>query len=142
MPEWLQWVTSGGAVGALCMAFATYIKTRPAMKKIELEGEAALWARIERLEAEAKAERQSCDERIQRLEDRHTEALETLRRELAGEVQILRHDRNNIKSAMNYLLISIKKIDHPELQDIAAEAEAMLARGDELIAIERGAMKS
>lgn len=137
--EWLQWLTASGALGALGVAFATYLKTRPAMKAAAIQGEAALWLRIEKLETGAEAERKSCDDRLARLEERHAAAIAEVRRELSGEVQVLRHDRNNIKMAMNYLLTSIKKIDHPALRDIAAEAEAMLARGDELIALEKGA---
>lgn len=140
--DWLQWITASGAVGALGVALATYLKTRPAMKAAQVQGEAALWARIEKVEAAAATERNNCDERIARLEDRHSAAISDLRTELSGDVQILRHDRNNVMTALNYLLTRIKKIDHPELRDIAAEAEEMLARGAELIAIEKGARKA
>lgn len=140
--EWWQWLAASGAMGVLGGAITTYIKNRPAMKKVELEGEAALWAEVRLLKDEAAKERTNCDERITRLEDRHASALSELRTEMAGDVAILRHDRNNVMQALNYLLTRIKKIDHPELRDIAAEAEEMLARGQELIALEKGARKA
>lgn len=140
--DWLQWLTASGAVGALGVALATYLRTRPAMKAAEIQGEAALWARIEKLESGLETERKSCDERISRLEERHTSAIFDVRKELSGEVSILRHERNNIKMAMTFLITSVRKIDHPELQAIATETEEMLKRGDELIALEKGAQKS
>jgi hypothetical protein len=140
--DWVQMLTAGGAIGAFGTAIATWVRTRPAMKLAEIQGEAALWARIEKVEAAAEAERKSCDERIGRLEERHAAAIAEVRKELTGEVQILRHERNNIKQAMTFLLTSIRKIDHPALQAIATEAEEMLKRGDQLIALEKGAQKA
>lgn len=137
----LQILTTTGAVSALGVALASYLKTRPAMKTAEVQGEAALWAQIAELRKEAKQEREQCDDRIARLEDRHAAAISELRAEITAEVMVIRHDRNNVKQALNYILIRIKAIENPDLQALAAEAEAMLARGEETIALEKGAMK-
>ena len=112
-----------------------------AMRAVQVQGEAALWARISTLEDELRSERDRSEERITRLEARHAAALAELRAEFVADVSIARHDRNNTRQVLVYLLTRIKKIDHPDLQELAAEAEAMLSRGEETLALEKGAMK-
>lgn len=68
MPDWLQWVGTIGGILGLGTALATWLKTRPAMKEVELKGEDALWSEIAELRAELKAEREECKLRINSLE--------------------------------------------------------------------------
>ncbi len=134
--DWLQWLTTGSAFAALGGALATWLKTRPAMAKVELEGEAALWTRIATLEGEIKRERDLCEERISRLDERNAEALG----EMKGALRVLRHERNNINAGFNALLTMIKRLDNPELSEIAATVEEMVAKGAEEIAVEKAAL--
>lgn len=134
--DWLQWLTASGAVGAMGLALATYLKTRPAMKIAELQGEQALWAEIATMRAELTTERKSCDERIERMEQRHAEDNAKLDREL----RVLRHDRNNVRQALNAMFVMLKR-EGADVPEIVAAVEEMLKRGDEVIAIEKGAMR-
>lgn len=134
--DWLQWLTASGAVGAMGLALATYLKTRPAMKIAEVQGEQALWARIAALEAQQETERKSCDERIERIEQRHTEDVGKLEREM----RVLRHDRNNVRQALNAMFVMLKR-EGADVATVVADIEDMLKRGDEVIAIEKGVMR-
>ncbi len=136
--DWLQWLTASGAVGALGAALATFLRTRPAMKTAQVQGEAALWTRIAALETAQERERNTYEERIDRIERRYEADI----KELKGEIQVLRHDRNNVRQGLNALLAMIKRIDNPELSDIAAAIEDMVARGDVAIATEKAALLS
>lgn len=142
MPEWLQWVGTVGGVLGLGTALATWLRTRPKMKEVELKGEDALWARIAKLEAageaqsaELKRERELCDERIGRIEARHADDVGKLER----EVRVLRHDRNNVRQALNAMFVMLKRED-ADVPAIVADIEEMLERGDKVIAVEKGAM--
>lgn len=66
--DWIQLLTAGGAFTALGVALATWLSTRPKMKAVELQGEAALWVQIAKLQSEAKNEREECGRRIAILE--------------------------------------------------------------------------
>lgn len=132
--DWLQLLTATGAVGALGTALATYIKTRPAMKTAEIQGEAALWARIAILDAkmEASDERarltaEECEKRIDKLE---------------AEKAILRHERNNLRAGFNAFLALTKRLDIPELRQVAETVEDMVTRGDQAIAVEKAAVSA
>lgn len=140
MNEWLQWLTSGGMVLALATALAAYFRQRPAMKEAQIHGEAALWERIRALEETNAKDREACDERITRSDQRHDAAISELRSEMEEKVSTIRHDRNGLRQVLNFILSGIRKIDHHELRDLATEAEEMLARHDELLALEKGAI--
>lgn len=145
MPEWfLQWFPAGVAVTAAGTVLVALVKTWPAMKKVELEGEAALWAEIRLMRNEAKQAKIACDEQIARLEKSHDERIErlTARYEAAlgkaeAETQIARHERTNMRGALNAFFVMIKRIDNPELASIAEAVEDMITRGDQAIAIEK-----
>jgi hypothetical protein len=49
--DWSQILTASGAIGALGLALATWLRTRPAMKLAQAQADGPLWARIEKLEA-------------------------------------------------------------------------------------------
>lgn len=49
--EWWQILAAIGASGIFGGAVATWLRTRPAMKIAQTQGEMPLWARIEKLEA-------------------------------------------------------------------------------------------
>lgn len=132
-----QWLTSGGALTALGLALATYLKTRPAMKAEQVKAEAALWLEINSLRAEQKLERKDCEERITRIEARHDKEMA----EMKGEISILRHDRNNVRQGFNALLAMIKRHENSELSGIAETVEEMVARGDGPIAIEKATIR-
>lgn len=135
--EWLQMATAGGAFGAVGLASAAYLKTRPAYKVAVIQGEAALWAEVHALRAEVKRERDECDKRIDRIETRHA-AMEA---KLEGEVSVLRHDRNNTEQAFTFVLASMRRLNSPEMGSIAEAAEEMLAKGKAVIALEKGALR-
>lgn len=140
--ELLQWLITGGAMGALGLSIATYLKTRPVMKEAELKGEDALWAEIralraraEAMTAEAKADRLACEERVERIETRYLAEIEGLH----AEIRVLRHDRNNLHAGFTAMLAMLKRPDANVPQVIAA-VEEMVAKGSELVAIERAAL--
>jgi hypothetical protein len=135
--EWLQLATAGGAFGALGLAAAAFLKTRPAMKQAQIQGEAALWAEVHTLRAELKREREECDKRIDRIEERHLREIADLK----GELSVQRHDRNNIKQAFNFVIISMRRMNNEELSGIAEAAEEMMHKGDEVVAKEKGALR-
>lgn len=136
MEPWLQWLTSGAAVTALGATLATYLKTRPAMKAAQLQGEQALWARVNELETKLDARDDECERRIERMTERADAAMA----EMKAEVQVLRHDRNNVRAGFNALLAMIKRLDNAELSSIAGAVEEMVSRGDQAIAIEKAAI--
>lgn len=138
--DWAQWLPSVGAVGALALALAAWLRARPAMRLADLQGEAKLWERIVALETKAEeqdkrllAERQQCDERIARVEERHDEAMAGV----DAKIRILRHERNNLRQSINALFARLKR-NPEEVAEAIEMAEAMLARGDETIAVEKG----
>jgi hypothetical protein len=144
--DWIQWVTSGGALGALGLALATYLRTRPAMRSEELKGEEALWREINNLRSEAKSDRQACEERVERMQERHNRAIDEMKAEhqeslglLEAEIRVLRHDRNNLRAGFNAMLAMLKRPD-ANVPEVIAAVEEMVARGDEVIAIERTAI--
>lgn len=129
-PDWAQWALALLGAGGVGGVITTLIKTRPAMRTVELQGEGALWARIASLEArlEASDERarlaaEDCEKRIDKIE---------------AEKAVLRHERNNLKAGFNAFLALTKRLDNPELSAIAETVEDMVTRGDQAIAIERG----
>jgi len=145
--DWAQILTSTGSIGAVAMAAAAWIKTRPALitaetqsevaiKEVELKGEDALWRRVVALEDKLEAERSECDERIGRMEERHGKDI----REIRGQVQILRHERNNIRMALIGLFAAIKRTDDDEMKRIVVLVEEMFERGDRTIAVEKAEM--
>jgi Rad3-related DNA helicase len=136
MMDWLQILIPTIASGIFGGAFATWLKTRPQMAKVELEGEAALWGQISELRNEVKRERDLCEERISRIDERNDAALSKMEATLG----IIRHERNNASAGFNALLTKIKRLDNPELSAIAEEVEEMVRRGDELIAVEKVAL--
>lgn len=130
------------ASGIFGGAVATWLRTRPAMKEAELKGEAALWIEIRDLKKEGLTlrhelarERDACDERIERIEKRHESDLE----KMSAEVRILRHDRNNVRQALNAMFAMLKR-DGADVVEVVAAIEEMLRRGDEVIAVEKGAL--
>lgn len=142
--EWVALLVPAIASGLLGGAVATWLRTRPLMKKVEIEGEAALWARIEKLEAKLEAqgtqlddERRASNERFDRQEERHASEL----REVKGELTLMRHDRNNLKMAVTFMVTRIKAVENDEMRQIAVEAEEMMTRGEQILATERGAMR-
>lgn len=142
--DWSQILTTSGVLGALGIAAAAYFKARPHMKLAELQSEAALWKRIAALEAKAEQqdlrlaqEREMCDERINRIEARHSEDVT----ELKNEIQTLRHDRNNVRQALNAMFVMLKQ-DECDVPQVVAAIEDMLTRGDEVIAVEKATMAS
>lgn len=80
-----QILTTSGAVGAFGLAFGTYWRVRPAMKKVQIEGESALWAEINKLRAEARAEQEKYGLRIAEMEA----TIADLRHDLANETASL-----------------------------------------------------
>lgn len=138
MPWWSQLLlvlVPAVASGIFGGAVATWLRTRPKLKEIELQGEAALWTRIAALEASQESERKTCDERIERIESRHAEDVGKLER----EVRVLRHDRNNVRQALNAMFVMLKRED-ANVPAIVADIEDMLERGDKVIALEKGAL--
>jgi hypothetical protein len=135
MGDWLEWLMVPGVAGALALALAAYLKTRPAMKEAQVHGEAALWAEIGALRAELKRERELCDERIGRMEERHAAEFGAVN----AEVQVLRHDRNNVRQALNAMFAMLKQ-EGFDVAHVVAAIEDMLKNGDEVIAIEKAAM--
>lgn len=106
--DWLQVLTAGGAVTAAGGAMATYIKTRPAMKTVELQGEGALWARISALEAkvdEANSARlraeEDCERRLNVLETNHDKTRDAYEAKLTD----IRHERNNLKQMLQMICV-------------------------------------
>lgn len=143
-----------GGIGGLCVAGAVTLavswvrglpdRTRASaeMKRVDLDERQQLWARITALEAaqekhagELERERDDCERRIERIEVRSDAALAELR----AEMRVVRHDRNNLQQAFNSLLMLIKRMDHPDLQGAAQMVEEMLTRGEQAVALERGA---
>lgn len=134
MPDWLQYVISGSTVTAAAAMAATYIRTRPKMRTVELQGEAALWAEIRIMRGEAERSKEECDERIERLTARYDAAVV----KAEAEARVARHERNNLKQAINFLFASIRRMNNTELSSIAEQAEEMITRGEQMIAIEKG----
>lgn len=66
--DWLQFVIPTIASSVVAGALATWLRTRPRMKEVELQGEAALWQEIRLLKAEATTEKEECRKRIASLE--------------------------------------------------------------------------
>ena len=134
-------------------AVMTWLQTRAPLKQAETEGmkaeqtgEALLRADLMRMigelggkldAAERRHDEQTkeCDERIRRMEERHSAQITAV----TADIKTFRHERNNFRQGFNYLIMRIKAHGDPSLAQIAAEAEGMIARGDELIAIENGA---
>lgn len=133
--DWLQWLTSGGVVAAIAVAVAAWLKTRPAMKEAELHGEAALWTEIAALRKEVTRERELCEERITRIEERHSAEQAVV----YAELQVLRHDRNNVRQALNAMFAMLKR-DGADVVEVVAAIEEMLRNGDDAIAAERAAI--
>lgn len=117
------------------MAFATYLRTRPAMRKVELEGESALWAQIRLMQADSERSHKECEERIDRLTKRYEEALA----KSEAQTSIMRHERNNYSAGLKAFLTMVKRLDNPELANIAEAVEDMIVQGENAIAIEKGA---
>jgi hypothetical protein len=138
MTDWLPLLVPTVASGIFGGAVATWLRTRPAMAKVELEGAAALWAELRTLREELGRERELCDERIGRIEARN----ERDRGEMKGALRVLRHERNNISQGFNALLTMIKRLDNPQLSGIAATVEEMVAKGAEQIAVEKAALSN
>lgn len=141
-----RWLISAGALSAFSLALAAFIRTRPAMKTAMLKGEDALWHRIEIIEAKAEADRVACEQRVERMQERHTAEIEAIKNEHAdsmllmeAEIRVLRHDRNNLRSGFNAMLAMLKRPDANVPQVIAA-VEEMVSKGDEVLAIERAAL--
>lgn len=131
----LQSVSPYGAIAALGIAIATWVRTRPAMKAAQVQGEAALWKRIEALEVENRKDREACEERIVRIETRH----ETDQREMKAEIRVLRHDRNNVRQALNAMFVMLRR-EGADVPQIVAAVEDLLKKGDEVIAVEKAAI--
>lgn len=134
-------LTPWAAFLAFCIAL---VRIWPSLRKIKLEGDTSLrgdlLARIAAVEAEAKAERENarrvaedCDQRIDRIVERHDKAMD----EMKAEIRVMRHDRNNVKAGFNALLAMIKRLDNPDLSTIAETVEEMVSRGDQAVAIEK-----
>lgn len=143
MMDWLLILIPTIASGIFGGAVATWLRTRPRMKEVELQGEAQLWTRIAALEARAELqdtrlqqEREQCDERIARIEQRHDAEMV----ELKGQVQVLRHDRNNLRQCFNAMIAMLKQ-EGADVAQVVASIEEMLAHGDKVIAVEKGSMR-
>jgi hypothetical protein len=113
--DWLQWITASGAVGALGLAVATWLKQRPAMKLAETQGEQSLWAEIAQLKREAKAEREECGHRISTLEAKVAD----LEHDLASETMnfdafLMIAEANPERLAEMLPAISEKRREHKE----------------------------
>lgn len=132
---WLQWLTPAGILGAVAIAVAAYFKQRPPMKLAELQGEAQLWAEIGSLRDELKRERELCDERIDRIEKRHEQAVA----ELNGQILVFRHERNNLRACFNAMIAMLKQ-EGADISRVVATIEDMMARGDEVVAKEKAAL--
>lgn len=133
--EWVQFFVAAVASGIFGGALATYLRTRPQMRAVELQGEDKLWAEIATLRGELKAEREECDKRIERIEERADAAV----KELKAQIQVLRHDRNNTRQALNAMFAMLKQ-EGAEVSNVIATIETMLKDGDEVIALEKAAI--
>lgn len=133
--DWLQLLTAGGAFTALGVAVATWLRSRPAMKLAEVQGEAALWTEIHKLQEDARRSSTDCEERLERMEKRH----KADKAELEGEISLLRHERNNVRQALNAMFSMLKR-DGADVVQVIAAIEEMLERGDKVIATEKAAL--
>lgn len=147
--DWTQILASVLGGGGLALALATWLRTRPAMRlahaqsamtmtEAAVQADKALWERIAALEERAEQqetrlieERRQCDERIERIEERHTKDVD----ELKGEVRSLRHDRNNVRQALYSMFVMLKQPD-ADVPKVIEAIETMLTRGEEVIAVE------
>lgn len=122
MMDWLQFITTSGALGALGLALATYLKTRPAMKLATLKGEEGLWARIATLERAQEVEREECRTKIATLE---------------AKVADLQHDLTNETMSFDAFLMLAESNPEKVLEQIPRIKE-MRAAHKERMAIKRG----
>lgn len=134
------------AGSAFLLGLVAFIRVLPQLRRVQMENDAGLrgdlLARIAALETANERDREACEERVARVEERAEIRLAAVEARLEGEVQILRHERNNVRQAINMLFSRIKRLNYPELQEIVAEVEEMLSRGDEVIAVEKAALPS
>ena len=133
--DWLQILIPTIISSVFAGALATWLRMRPRMKEVELQGEQALWTEIASLRSDLKRERELCDERITRIEERHATEMATVN----AEVQVLRHDRNNVRQALNAMFAMLKQ-EGADVVRVVAAIEDMLKQGDEVIAVEKAAI--
>jgi hypothetical protein len=132
------------AMVGLLSAFVAVVRVWPQWRKVQADSDASLRGdlmdRIKALETANERDREACEERVNRVEERAEARLEAIETRLEAEVQILRHERNNVRQALNMLFARIKRLDYPELSEIVAEVEDMIVRGDQTIAVEKAAI--
>ncbi len=143
----MPWLLALGVIGG---AIATLIKAWSVLRKVELDaaGErrrvevtaegtmsAALMERVAKLEGAVESERRSCDERISRIEERHEASMTALE----AQLQINRHDRNNLKACFDAFLMLMKRDPDKVAENIATVTE-MRAKGEETLAVEKAAI--
>lgn len=80
-------------------------------------------------------EREECDKRIERLQERHSAELG----ELKVEFQMLRHDRNNMEACFLAMVTMLKR-EGANVPEVVALVEEMMERGKKALALEKGAM--
>ena len=147
VPARVSWLTSfvtfGGSLPVLMKAWAMVRKVEldaaGERRKVEVTAEGAmstaLMERVAKLEGAVEAERRMCDERISRIEDRHDAAMVALEEQL----QVSRHDRNNLKACFDALLMLMRQHPNKVTEKIAAVTE-LRAKGEETLAIEKAAI--
>jgi hypothetical protein len=121
-----------GAIGIwalLATVVVAVVKARPALRKIQNEGDGAMRAdlllRIQTLESSA-AQR-----------DAQHEAERIMHEAMQG---IARHQINNLKQCLTALLMLLKRVDDPRVQEAVQLIEDMRARQEELEAQEKASV--
>jgi hypothetical protein len=131
-----SWTTVG--VGLLNLlvggALVAWIKSRPQMRKLEKEAEEklidTLSARVDKLEAEIRNQRDHYEQKIDRLQATYE-----------ADKRISRHELGNVKMRFRALVMLLKRLPDPPpmLAAILADIENMEAEQARAEALEKGA---
>jgi hypothetical protein len=153
----LQGGTIAGVASAIAMAVVAMVRVRPSTIRAQTERDSSLRHDLIQLyndvrtelgveRAARETEQKLCAERIDRVEQRCAQEINGLKEAhnasqklAAAQVQVIRHERNNLRAAFNAMIILLKR--HPErIQEAIEAAEETLQRGDAVIAKEKAAI--
>ncbi len=122
-------LTGAGLMAAFLALLGIIWRTKPAIMKAQTERETT--------------ERETLNSRIQRLEDRLdtvNASRDTERAEHDAIQGLARHQINNLKQCLGSLLMLLKRVDDPQVQEAVALIEDMRARQEELEMQEKAAI--